>query len=413
MEMIVVGGELVPSISRSDFTVAVIGGGVAGPVAAIALGLAGITATIYEADEHSSDGIGAMLTLAPNGIAALSSIGLDWPDGIGQALTRTVIAGPTGRRLAAFDGLHDLGPSRALWRADLYRVLKQQAVDRGIAYEYGKRLVSAASSGGRSMARFSDGSTIEADLIVGADGINSTVRNLIDPNAPRPTNVPLLNVGGVADVTVEADVGSTYFVFGRHAFLGYWIEPDRRTAWFANIPDPHPMTGAQARGTSRKEWLTRLANLFDGEQPATALLRSTAPTDVFPLGSIQIMPSLPRWHNDHLAVIGDAAHAPSPSSGQGASLAIESAIELARCLRDLPTPAALAAYEKLRRQRVELVAKRATRTNNTKTLGPLAIAIMSRTMPLALKTVLTPEKMLGLEQRYHIDWAAHALQQPT
>lgn len=68
--------------------------------AAIALGLAGINATVYEASEDSADGIGAMLTVAPNGIAALSSIGLTLPDGLGQTLTRTVMAdskGPTGR----------------------------------------------------------------------------------------------------------------------------------------------------------------------------------------------------------------------------------------------------------------------------------------------------------------------------
>jgi 2-polyprenyl-6-methoxyphenol hydroxylase-like FAD-dependent oxidoreductase len=398
---------------RSDFTVAVIGGGIAGPVAATALALAGITATVYEAHEGNSDGVGAMLTLAPNGITALASIGIGLPDGIGQTLTRTVMVGPTGRRLAAFEGLHDLGPSKALWRTDLYRVLKQQALHRGVASEHGKRLVSAKPNNGRVMARFSDGSTIEADLIVGADGINSTVRTLIDANAPHPTHIPLLNVGGVADITVDADVGSTYFVFGGNAFLGYWIEPDGRTAWFANIPETQPMTGATARALSSNDWLVRLAGLFDGEQPAAALVRSTAASNLFALGSIQIMPSVPRWHNDSMVVIGDAAHAPSPSSGQGASLAIESAIELARCLRDLPTPAALAAYEKLRRSRVELVAKRATRTNNTKTLGPLAMAIMSRTMPLALKTFLTPEKMLGPEQRYHIDWAADAARPST
>jgi 2-polyprenyl-6-methoxyphenol hydroxylase-like FAD-dependent oxidoreductase len=257
---------------------------------------------------------------------------------------------------------------------------------------------------------FRDGSTVVADLVVGADGINSIVRTLIDPSAPKPTNVPLLNVGGVADISVDADIGSTYFVFGRHAFLGYWLEPDGRTAWFANIPEREPMSGATARATPNEQWLARLVGIFENEQPATSLIRSTQPSNLFPLGSVQIMPSLPRWNNEHMVVIGDAAHAPSPSSGQGASLAIESAVELARCLRDFPFPASLAAYENLRRKRVELIAKRANRTNNTKTFGPLALAIMSRTMPLALKTVLTPEKTLGTEQRFAIDWTANAAQ---
>jgi 2-polyprenyl-6-methoxyphenol hydroxylase-like FAD-dependent oxidoreductase len=100
-----------------NFTVAVIGGGIAGPVAAVALRLAGIEATVYEAStQEHPDRMGAMLTLAPNGIAALSSIGLTIPKSLGQVLTRTVMVGPQGRQMGAFDGLHDLGPSKALWR---------------------------------------------------------------------------------------------------------------------------------------------------------------------------------------------------------------------------------------------------------------------------------------------------------
>jgi 2-polyprenyl-6-methoxyphenol hydroxylase-like FAD-dependent oxidoreductase len=108
-----------------------------------------------------------------------------------------------------------------------------------------------------------------------------------------------------------------------------------------------------------------------------------------------------------MVLVGDSAHAPSASSGQGASLAVESAIELARCLRDLPdVPSAFAAYERLRRPRVEKIAVRAARTNNSKALGPAAITMMRLLMPLAMKTVLTPERTLGPEQRHHIDWDA-------
>ncbi|MFD8526743.1 hypothetical protein ACFV0L_04975 [Streptosporangium canum] len=76
---------------------------------------------------------------------------------------------------------------------------------------------------------------------------------------------------------------------------------------------------------------------------------------------------------------------------------------LARCLRDLPDVAgAFAAYEGLRRERVEKVAWRASKTNNSKALGPVTIAMM----PLAMRTFLNPEKTLGAEQRYRIDWQA-------
>ncbi len=67
-------------------------------------------------------------------------------------------------------------------------------------------------------------------------------------------------------------------------------------------------------------------------------------------------------------------------------------------------PTAFATYQQLRRHRVEKVAARAAKTNNSKALGPMAINMMRLFMPIAMTTVLTPERTLGLEQRYQIDW---------
>jgi 2-polyprenyl-6-methoxyphenol hydroxylase-like FAD-dependent oxidoreductase len=106
-----------------------------------------------------------------------------------------------------------------------------------------------------------------------------------------------------------------------------------------------------------------------------------------------------------MVLVGDAVHAPSSSSGQGASLAAESAIQLARCLRDIPDlTSAFAAYERLRRPRVEKVAADAARTNNNKTSGPVAKALMRLLMPIAMKTLFTPKKMFGAFHGYRIDW---------
>ena len=77
------------------------------------------------------------------------------------------------------------------------------------------------------------------------------------------------------------------------------------------------------------------------------------------------MPPVPHWHRGRMVLVGNAVHAPSNSTGQGASLAIESSIQLARCLRDLPDAAsAFSAYERLRRERVERITKRGARTNS-------------------------------------------------
>jgi 2-polyprenyl-6-methoxyphenol hydroxylase-like FAD-dependent oxidoreductase len=106
-----------------------------------------------------------------------------------------------------------------------------------------------------------------------------------------------------------------------------------------------------------------------------------------------------------MVLVGDAAHAPSSTSGQGASLAVESAIQLARCLRDLPDPeSAFAAYERLRRTRVEKIAAYAAKQNSQKVAGPIAKAILSLVMPIAMKTFLRPEKAFGWMHGYRIDW---------
>ncbi|MCW2890183.1 MAG: monooxygenase, FAD-binding protein [Streptosporangiaceae bacterium] len=387
-------------------TALVIGGGVAGPVAAMALRRAGIEPTVYEAYESTADGIGGTLTVAPNGLDALGILGADEAvRAIGLPMVHTVMADGHGKRIGEFPSLPDLPPSRAMWRSELYRALHDDAVAQGIRIEYGKRLIGVEDTPTGITARFADGSTANGDVLIGADGVRSTVRTLIDPAAPAPDNVPLLNFGAAADIAVPAEPDATYFVFGRRAFLGYWVQPDGRTAWFGNLPHDKPMTSAQAREVPAAEWLRRLREVYADDVPGRDLLEHTSADELFVLGSMEIMPKLPHWHRGRMVLVGDSAHAPSASSGQGASLAAESAVQLARCLRDLPdVPSAFAAYERLRRPRVEKVAARAAKTNNSKALGPVAITLMRLMMPVAMKTFLTPEKTLGPEQRYRIDW---------
>ena len=107
-----------------------------------------------------------------------------------------------------------------------------------------------------------------------------------------------------------------------------------------------------------------------------------------------------------MVLVGDSVHAPSNSTGQGASLAMESAFQLARCLRDLPDmPSALAAYEGLRRPRVEKIATRGARISRAKAPGPIAQRMMRVLLPVMMRT-MDLEKTMGVEQRYTIDWDA-------
>jgi 2-polyprenyl-6-methoxyphenol hydroxylase-like FAD-dependent oxidoreductase len=391
-------------------TALIIGGGIAGPVAAMALQKAGIESSVYEAYPTAADGVGGMLTLAPNGVDALATIGADGGvQELGLPMARMVMTDGRGRPLGTIPGLAGLPSPRAMTRPDLYRYLRDQATARGIRIEAGKRLTRVTEAPTGITAHFDDGSTAEGDLLIGADGTHSTVRALIDPDAPQPGHVPLLNFGAVADISVAAEPDSTYFMFGRRAFLGYWAQPDGTTAWFANLPHPQPMTLSQARERSASQWLEVLREAYADDVPGAELARHTRAEQLIALGSTEILMTVPRWHRGRMVLVGDAVHAPSPSSGQGASLAIESAVQLARCLRDIADlPAAFASYEALRRPRVEKVAARAARVNNSKALGPAAITMMRLMMPLALRTFLSPEKTLGLEQRYRIDWSASA-----
>ena len=105
-----------------------------------------------------------------------------------------------------------------------------------------------------------------------------------------------------------------------------------------------------------------------------------------------------------MIVIGDAAHAAAPSSGQGASMAVEDAVVLARCLRDLPdTGQAFATYERLRRGRVERIVAHGARTSNSKAAGPVGRALRDLMMPVILKRVVRGGSLAWMHD-YHIDW---------
>lgn len=107
-----------------------------------------------------------------------------------------------------------------------------------------------------------------------------------------------------------------------------------------------------------------------------------------------------------MVIIGDAAHAVSPSAGQGASMAIEDAITLAKCLRDIPdVPQALTRYETLRRNRVELVVAQGRRNGNGKTAGPIARIVRDLVMPIAMRRMFRDgHDPMGWIWNHHIDW---------
>lgn len=389
-------------------TAIVIGGGIAGPVAALALGKAGIAATVYEAYPSPADGVGGTLALAPNGIAALRVVGAD--DAVTASATpiiRQALA--VGRKRIDLPGLADVSPLQVVHRSALYRALHDRAAAGGVPIEYGKRLVDAQETATGITARFADGSTTSADILVGADGIRSTVRSLIDPNAPGPNFTGVLGFEGVARHEIDAAPGTMTFAFGKRGYYLYWPEPGGGTRWGVNLPQQRPMSLTEARAVPTSDWMRRLRAAYADDDPGRDLMLTSSADELQVTGSLHIMPRVRHWHRGRMVLVGDSAHAPSNSSGQGASLAVESAVQLARCLRDLPDIAsAYAAFERLRRSRVEKVAARAARINQAKAPGAVARALMPLLMPLLMKTAMNPEKTIGPEQRYVIDWDAPA-----
>lgn len=355
-------------------TALIIGGGIAGTVAAVALQRAGLGPTVFESHGAAADGVGAFLTVAVNGLAALEAVGIDRAQLGGFDTPRMEIRLGDGHLLAELAGAPPLpsgAVTRTLKRADLYGALRAEAERRGIPVVYGKRLVDARRTpDGTVVARFGDGTAVEGDLLVGADGIHSRVRALIDPDAPGAEYIGLLNTGGYArGVAVPGAVGTMQMIFGKRCFFGYVPHPNGEVWWFANPARATAPSQAELAAVTSEQWRAELLDLFAGDAaPAADLIRATE--EIFAGWATYDMPNVPRWHDGRMIIIGDAAHAASPSSGQGASMAIEDAVELARCLRDEPAiERAFAAYEGLRRERVERIVAQGRRNGDGKTPG--------------------------------------------
>ncbi|WP_405166935.1 FAD-dependent monooxygenase [Nocardia sp. NBC_01499] len=384
-------------------TALVIGGGIAGPVAATALRKAGIDASVYEAYPGSSYNIGSGLALAPNGLAALDVIGAgDAVRDIALPI-HTMGMSINGKHLS-LPGLPGLPPLQLVDRGELHQVLHDHAVAAGVPFEYNKRLVDVVEDESGITARFTDGSTATADVLVGADGIRSTVRDLIDPNAPGPDYTGMLGFGALIDYDGDIEPGTMTFAFGKQAYYLYGQYGAGRVLWGANLPHKEYLSLTAARAVPKAHWLGILREVYAEDTPGGEFARRTTEAQLEVTGALHIMPPVPHWFRGRMVLVGDSVHAPSNSSGQGASLAIESAVQLARCLRDMPSPtASFETYERLRRGRVEAVAARAAKTNHSKTLGPVARKMMQLLAPVAMK-MMNPEKTMGPEQRYLIDW---------
>jgi 2-polyprenyl-6-methoxyphenol hydroxylase-like FAD-dependent oxidoreductase len=258
----------------------IIGCGISGPVAAMALQRAGVSSVIYEAYRSGAEGAGAFLSLAANGMHALRAIACDEIVGeLGFPMERMTLTSGSGRALGevvvgnALDGT----AACTIKRAELYRALRDEAERRGIDIRYGKRLIAAAADGPAVVATFDDGTSDVGSLLIGSDGLRSTVRSIIDSSSPTPRYVPVLNTGGYAyDVQIPTKPHTFEMFFGKRAFFAYSVAPSGTIYWFANPPQREEQTREQLAAISTRQWKARLIDLFkDDKTPAVRIISAT------------------------------------------------------------------------------------------------------------------------------------------
>nr|WP_228047463.1 FAD-dependent monooxygenase [Saccharopolyspora sp. HNM0983] len=330
----------------------IIGGGAAGATAALALRQAGVRTVVCEARPSGGADLGAFLAIMPGGLTALAALGAETRvrDASFPATDIEVRDADRPAELHRSDGTR-VRP-RTLTRAALYRELQAEVLDRGAELQHGRRLVGVEHRGDGVEARFADGSAQHADLLVGADGLRSAVRRMLDPAAPEPAYAGINVVYGSAREVPDPFPDGYRMIYGSRCYVGYTTAPDGTTWWFARIPRPE-LTRDELDGNGPQDWKRLvLDHLGDDRTPAAGVVRASG-NDVLAVNARQL-PSTPVWHDDRTVLVGDAVHACSPAAGIGATLAFEDAVVLGKCLRDVPgTTAALHTYERVRRDRVE------------------------------------------------------------
>lgn len=385
-----------PATSRPR-DIMVIGGGIAGCAAALFLARAGFRPGIFEAYPDVR-GIGGGLQVAPNGLAVLDALGLaETLTAHGTACTRADLRDRRGRLLGTManrpssDGRRPL----TLARASLQELLHDAALARGIPVHHGRRLAGFSDDGDTLVARFEDGSTARGDLLIGADGLHSRVRHILLPDGPEPTFTGLTGTGGWTPRAAFAragltDAGAMTLFFGAGAFIGCALAERDEAAggmWWTSLARDAPLDAGARAALAGQAGLDRILAAGEGWNPMVRRILGETTAMIAPLDIYDIA-SLPRWWRGRAVLIGDAAHAVAPHSGQGASMALEDAMTLARLLRDqgaADPSGALAAFEAERRARVERVVAYSRRIGAMKRRGPVGTFLQSLAMRLALR----------------------------
>lgn len=331
-------------------TVIIIGAGIGGLAAALALERAGVDVEVHERAPELTE-VGAGLALWPNGLRALDAIGLGAAvRALGGPDVCATMRAPDGRVLQRIDtrtvrARHG-DPMITVHRAELLHVLLE-AFGRDRVWA-GRELAGIEQTGDVVHAVFCDGTRVRGAGLIGADGVHSVVRTHLPGSPPARYRGDTSWRAVLAAGEVPVPLDEAFETVGRGLRFGATPMSNGRVQWFAGAVRPEgERDGEDVRG--------ELVRLFAGwHDPVPALIAATRGpvirTDIHDMPRCRVMA------HGRVALLGDAAHAMGPDVGQGAGLALEDAEALGHGVagnRDVP--AALEAYERARRRRVRRV----------------------------------------------------------
>ena len=338
----------------SSCRIAIVGGGLAGLAAAQSLKVFGIETEVFEAAPALGE-IGAAVNISPQAVKALQAIGL--ADEIAAVGTASPGIYTRNMQTGEFLEFHDRhkaaqrfgAPYFTFHRADLLDALAT-GLDRN-AIHLGHRLVGLEEQSDRVVLAFENGARVEAEFVIGADGVRSVIRHALY-GADNPTYTgqmvwrALLNSADVPFEAVEP-TGHVQWVGPGCHLLAYYIRGKK----MVNIvtqedTDKWVEEGWSTRGDSAEMRLS-----FPNPEPRLKLLLSVV-TECSKWG-LFTRPLTRNWGRGRIQLIGDAAHAMLPNAGQGAGQAFEDSYILGRWLQACPDP--IEAFANFRRVRIPRV----------------------------------------------------------
>jgi salicylate hydroxylase len=329
----------------------VIGGGIGGLAAALALARLGAVVTVLEQTAEISD-MGAGLQISPNGFVVLDALGLrDAVVDRSMAATSVVLRNYSNSAIVA---TLDVSPQTGgqnyhfIHRADLVACLLSAARQAGVQVRLQHKVKQVQTSVIPQVV-LTNGATMMADLVVGADGLHSCLRPVLNrPAAPRFTGQVAWRALVPRQSHALAQV-QLYMGPGRHL-----VTYPLRGGQLVNVVAVQERANWAADGWQHRDDPQNLRRAFADFSPdVQELLRSV---DNLHLWGLFRHPVARNWYQDHAVLLGDAAHPTLPFLAQGANMALEDAWVLADCLANAETTSgALARYQKRREGRVRRV----------------------------------------------------------